>query len=253
MRARYLRIVCGFLAVAAGAATADEPGIGSLPAWSVRNIEVTETAPPIPGAEATQLSVADDGDAQISIDVTDGKEQTKGLILVISGRWMVTKGLTLQRGSETNLMDIAALNSQLVMALLNTTLPQGPPGPGESVKVEHTETQRALRVGTSSGSGEYGVPWKVSGTVSVASADAPTVFQLDFVFSSREDKEAAHLSGQVSRPQPAVSIPDSLPLSGWAVYSIGPHQESTPDGPKVKYGAVAAADAATVGELRLRK
>jgi hypothetical protein len=76
---------------------------------------------------------------------------------------------------------------------------------------------------------------------------------LDFTFKTREDQQEVHLTGQLSRPDPPLTIADSESLSGWAVYSIGPDQKISRDGARGGYGAQPAAEAATVGELRQRR
>jgi len=252
MTVRFVWVVCELAALATASTQVRGQDTASLSPWAMTSFDVTQTVPSVTIAETTKLTVAANGDARIAVDVNSGKERSRGTILLISGRWMATQGLTLQSGSELDLMDIAAMNSQLVMTLLRLALPEGPPQPGAPARIDLKDQRGPLRVATSSASGEYGAPWSVSGTASVAVAGGPVSYKLSFTFKTRDDQEEAHLTGQVSRPDPPMLIADSESLAGWSVYSVGPGQKVSRDG-RGGYGARPAPAAATVGELRQRK
>jgi len=253
MTMRFVWALCGLAAVTAGAMQAGAQDAAGLSPWAMTSFDVTQTVPAVSGAEATKLVLTANGDARIAVNVSIGNEHSRGTILLIAGRWMATQGLTLQSGSELDLMDIAAMNSQLVTTLLRLALPEGPPQPGAPARIDLKEQRGPLRVATSSASGEYGAPWSVAGTASVAAAGGPVTYQLDFTFKTREDQQEVQLKGQVSRPDPPLTIADSESLAGWTVYSVGPDQKVSRDGTRGGYGAQPAAAAATVGELRQRK
>jgi hypothetical protein len=253
MTVRFLWALCGLAAVTAGSMQARAQDAAGLSPWAMTSFDVTQTVPSVSGAETTKLLVTANGDARIAVNVNIGNEHNRGTILLIAGRWMATQGLTLQSGSELDLMDIAAMNSQLVMTLLRLALPEGLPQPGAPARIDLKEQRGPLTVATSSASGEYGAPWTASGTASVAAAGGPVTYKLDFTFKTREDQQEVHLTGQLSRPDPPLTIADSESLSGWAVYSIGPDQKISRDGARGGYGAQPAAEAATVGELRQRR
>jgi hypothetical protein len=252
MTVRFVWALCGLVVVTTGSMHARAQDAADLSPWAMASFDVTQTVPSVSGAETTQLVVTANGDARIAVNVNIGNEHSRGTILLIAGRWMATQGLTLQSGSELDLMDIAAMNSQLVMTLLRLALPAGPPQPGAPAHIDLREQRGPLRVATSSASGEYGAPWSVSGAASVAAAGGPVSYQLDFKFKTREDRQEVHFKGQVSRPDPALTIADSESLAGWTVYSIGPGQKVSRDG-TAGYGARPAASAGTVGELRRRR
>jgi hypothetical protein len=252
MTVRFAWALCGLGAVMIGSTQARSQDAAALSPWAMTSFDVTQTVPSVTIVETTKLAVAANGDARIAVDINSGKERRRGTILLVAGRWMATQGLTLQSGSELDLMDIAAMNSQLVMTLLRLALPEGPPQPGGPVRIDLKDQRTPVKVATSSASGEYGAPWSASGTVSAAAAGAPVNYQLDFKFKTREDEQEVHLKGQVSRPDPPLAIPDSDSLAGWSVYAIGPGQKVSRDG-RGGYGAQPAPAAATVGELRQRK
>src|SRR4030081_2855722 len=86
--------------------------------WVAKDISVIQTVPGQDGAANTRLEIGANGDARITVDIRDGSSRTKGTIILVAGRWMLTQGFTPTPGAEIDSMDIAGLNSQLVMKLL---------------------------------------------------------------------------------------------------------------------------------------
>jgi hypothetical protein len=219
--------------------------------WVAKDISVRQTVPGQDGASNTRLEVGANGDARVTFDDREGGTHTKGTIILIAGRWMLTQGFTPTPGAEIDEMDIATLNSQLVMKLLAAGLPKGPPTPGVSRHVNYSNMANAIRVATVSASGEYGSPWSVKGTVAVQAPGAPAAYQLVFAFSDQGRTMTMNLAGSVADPSTMVLFPDSMPLSGWIIHNVGPYQERSPDGTKFDYGArPQIPKATTIGELR---
>ena len=175
--------------------------------------------------------------------------------MLIAGRWLLTQGFAATPGSEIRAMDVAALNSQLVILLLSAALPRGPPAPGTPQHVFVTEKNNPIRIATETASAEYNPPWTVDGTVSVSTADAPVAYHLSFTWSPSEHETTRVFSGTVANAGSAVSFPDSMKLAGWTVHEIGAHQPAAPAGGAESAGGVASPktgspQVATVGELR---
>jgi len=236
------------LAAAAGSASA---GAGdSRAAWTPNDISVTQT---LAGQEraGTRFEVGDNGDARIEVSLTDsgdGSVHTAGTILLIGGRWMLTRGFAPPPGKAVAALDVAALNSQLVIVLLTALLPEGPPAPGAPVRVHFAEKAKRIRIATASATGEYGAPWSVEGTVSAPAADAPTSYRLSFTYSDHGHPTTVVFAGNVGNSKPPVQFPDSMKLSGWSIRRIGAASASGAASPS---GAGPPAHKpATVGELR---
>jgi len=220
-------------------------------AWEAKDIRVVETVPGQKGSADTRLEMASNGDARVTVALSDDASQTKGTILLIAGRWMLIQGFTPKPGEEIDALDAAALSSQLVVALLNAAAPKGPPSPGPSQHVVFSEKSKPIRVSTQSASGEYNPPWKVEGSVAVAGTAAPATYHLSFTFSAEGQPVTLDLAGSIGTPTPPISFPDSMTLAGWAIHKIGPYQEQLPDGTKFDYGArPQRPEATTIGELR---
>jgi len=219
--------------------------------WSVTNIAVTESFDGDSGLSKTRVETNATNDARFTIDVPDGGSRNQGTILLISGRWMASRGLTLETGEEIDIMDVATLNSQLAIALLQAAFPEGPPPSGTNRHVSLSEKSNPITVSTTSATGKYEAPWTVDGSVS--SAKGVVSYQLTFTFTAEKQKIVAHLTGDVSNPDPPLNIPNSTALDGWVIHRLGPYEERTPTGTKLDYGARRSDESMTVGELRKRK
>jgi hypothetical protein len=174
-----------------------------------------------------------------------------GAIILVAGRWMLTRGFTPAPGAEIDEMDTAALTSQLVIKLLEAALPNGPPAPGSPRHVSFSEKANPIEVATTSASGEYGPPWSIDGTVTVQAPGAVATYRLLFNFSAGGRPVSMKLAGSVAETSTLVNVPDSMALSGWTIHKVGPYQQQMSDGTKLDYGARSQAlKATTVGELR---
>ena len=244
---------CLALVLVAALATATVGGRAAEPraAWTANDISVVETAPGQEAPASTRFEVGNNGDARISVSLHDSAH-SHGTILLIAGRWMLTQGFSPPAANAIHAMDVAALNSQLVIVLLTAALPKGPPPPGTPRHVLVTEKNNPIRIATETASAEYGAPWTVDGTVSVPAADAPVTYHLSFTWSAREQQQMMRVfSGTVSDAQSAVSFPDSMKLAGWTVRAIGPPPPAVSAGAARSAGSLPPAPkVATVGELR---
>jgi hypothetical protein len=219
--------------------------------WAAKDISVALTVPGQDGAANTRLEMGANGDTRITVDTREGSSHTKGTIVLIAGRWMLTRGFTPTPGAEIDEMDAAALNSQLVIRLLSVVLPKGPPTPGPPLHVSFSEKANPIQVNTTSASGEYGVPWSVDGTVAVEARGAPATYWLRFTFSEQGRAMVLNLAGSIADSGPPLTFSDSMTLSGWTIHKIGTYQEQLPNGTKFDYGARPQIPAATtVGQLR---
>lgn len=234
------------LLIAPVAGRADEPRA----AWTANDISVIETASGHGAPVSTRFEIASNGDARITVTLHDAAH-TRGTILLIAGRWMLTQGFSPTSGNEIHAMDVAALNSQLVIVLLTAALPKGPPAPGAPQQVRVTEKNNPIRIATETASAEYGAPWTVDGTVSVPAADAPVSYHLSFTWSAQGRQTTRVFSGTVSGVESTLSFPDSMKLAGWTVRAVGARRPSPSDGSATSGGSLPSSPkVATVGELR---
>jgi hypothetical protein len=218
--------------------------------WAPNDISVSRSAPGEPATLGTHFEVAPDGDARIAVERRDGSSRAAGTILLIGGRWMLTRGF----GASTNeidSLDRAALDSQLVIVLLTAALPDGPPAPGQPQHVRFAEKTNPIRMTTASTSAEYRAPWTVVGTVTVPAAEAAANYQLSFTYSDQGVARTVDFAGSAATSRSPLDLPDSMKLAGWKITRLPQSLESSlsaapPDAAAPKD----AQRAATLGELR---
>jgi hypothetical protein len=215
------------------------------PAWAPNDISVSQTVAGRPGSAGTHFEVGANGDARITVDLRDGSTHTTGTILLVGGRWMLTRGFTSAGKKEIEALDVAALNSQLVIVLLTAALPGGPPAPGPAQHVRFAEKANPIRIATATASAEYGAPWTVTGSVTVSGANAPASYQLSFTSSEQGVARTVEFAGSAGDAMPPIDLPDSMKLAGWKVHRLGASTEASPADNRP------APKAATLGELRL--
>lgn len=204
-----------------------------------------------PGSTSTRFEVGATGDARIAVDLRDGATRTRGTILLIGGRWMLTRGFAAAAGKQIEALDAAAVNSQLMIVLLTAALPDGPPAPGTTQHVRFAEKNNPIRIVTGSSSAEYLAPWTVVGSVTVPAAEAPAAYQLSFTYSEKGFARTVDFAGSVGSAKPPVDFPDSMALSGWRIRRLpSSAQGSQTDARQENAVQHAAAKAATLGELR---
>ena len=214
-------------------------------------VAVTQTMHGQRGRVFTKLELAANGDAKVSFDANDGSKTSAGTILLVSGQWMLISGLTAEPGREIDSLDVAALNSQLVLSLLSRVLPEGLPSGGGERVVSFVEDREPIEVGTSSASGEYPVPWSVRGKIKSVAESTVVNYALEFTFREEHADSTMHLEGFVENPVNQLILEDSTSLKGWDVHKIGVFQEHTDAGSTFDYGARSATvSAKTIGELR---
>ncbi len=211
--------------------------------WTPDDIEVAQSTEGEPPTLTARFEVAPNGDARIAIERRDGGKRTSGTVLLIGGRWMLTQGSIGTPGKEIESLDLAVLDSQLVIVLLSAVLPDGPPAPGAPQHVRFAEKNNPIRIATPTTSAEYRAPWTVVGTVTVPRSDAAASYQLSFTYSEQGNARTIDLAGSVGTARAPLDLPDSMRLAGWKVSRLPQAEEDAgahPAVPKVP----------TVGELR---
>jgi hypothetical protein len=210
-------------------------------AWTPNDISVSQTEAARSGVANTRFEVGPSGDARIALDLREGATHIKGSILLIAGRWMLTQGFAGAAGKEVDALDVATLNSQLVIVLLTAVLPNGPPAAGAPQHVRFAEKNNPIRMETATKSADYHAPWTVVGSVSVPTADAPATYQLSFTYSQEGVARTLDFAGTVATVKSPLELPDSMKLAAWKIRRLGKDSGSTHS---------PAPTATTLGELR---
>ncbi|HVN43703.1 MAG TPA: hypothetical protein VMT66_00515 [Steroidobacteraceae bacterium] len=239
-------LAASLLAIHASSASAQ-----AIAAWAPNDITVAQSVAGQAGTASSRFEVARNGDARITIDRRDGGEHLTGTILLIGGRWMLSRGFAAAPDRELESLDLATLNSQLVIVLLTAALPKGAPPAGAPQHVRIAEKTRPIRIATASTSAEYAAPWTVVGTVSVPGAEPTASYQLSFTYEEQGLARTVDYTGSVGTSKAPPEFADSMKLHGWKVRRLPQSLESslaaaTPAAP----AGSGAATVATLGELR---
>jgi len=242
------------LALMSAAAPADAQLARASAAWAPNDIRVAQSEPGRPGSASTHFEVAANGDARIAVELRDDGTHTTGTILLIAGRWMLTRGFASKAGKEIEALDVAALNAQLVIVLLTAALPGGRPTPGPPQHVRFAEKGKPIRIATASTSAEYHAPWTVTGSVTVPEADAPASYQLSFTYSEAGVARTLDFAGSVADAKSPLDLPDSMKVEGWKIRRLSTTPQSSSSGTQTGDGAHhVLPKVATLGELRERE
>jgi hypothetical protein len=220
-------------------------------AWSPDDIHVSRSSPGQPGSAGSRFEIAQNGDARITIERREGSTHATGTIVLIGGRWMLTQGFAAAPGKELESLDLAVLNSQLVVVLLTAALPDGPPPAGPPQHVRFVEKTNPIRIATATSATEYLAPWTVVGTVTVPAADAEATYELSFTYSDQGLSRTMDFAGSVGKARSPLDFPDSMKLAGWKIRRLPQSLESSltaaDPGSAPHPGAP---QAATLGKLR---
>ena len=202
----------------------------------------------IKDAAVTYAVVTDttlNGDSRI--EITSSTSGESGTILLIAGRWMITKDIRLAEGSEIDALDRAALSMQLALTLLTRAFPKGPASVTKDGDVSIEEPSQPITISTQSASGSFSAPWKVTGHVR---HESPARLAFDVTFSAR-NTPGIHLEGAAEFRPSTVEIGNDLSLDGWTVYEIGPRTQTSEGKTTLDYGARRIERVyKTVGDLR---
>jgi hypothetical protein len=196
-------------------------------AWSPDDIHVSRSISGQPGSAASHFEIAQNGDARITIDRREGSTHATGTIVLIGGRWMLTQGFAAAPGKELESLDLAVLNSQLVVVLLTAALPEGPPTAGPPQHVRFVEKTNPIRIATATSAAEYLAPWTVVGSVTVPAADAAATYQLSFTYSEQGLSRTMDFAGSVGNARSRLDFPDSMALAGWKIRRLPQSLESS--------------------------
>jgi len=196
------------------------------------------------------------GDIRIEIQDPAKKPGSSGELLLVSGRFLASRGIVLAKGYEIDQLDAAILSWQLVGLLLDRGAPGDPEKIGKPVGIQVVERREALTVSTTSGEQTFPPPWTVTGRAYPVGAGR-IFFEISFrsktmpIPGGSPDPTVMRYSGTWERVSPPPEILDSARLDGWTLYSLGPYRRSTSRGPFVDYGATPVTQRySTVGDLR---
>jgi hypothetical protein len=203
--------------------------------------------------KANWLITIDKEKNTISIEKDDyfHNHNLKGTIIVLAGKTMLSKGLVLKKGYEIDALDTPIIMFQLLLDILNKTIPSGPSSVTKEFTVEHTETQVPIHISTKSASAHFNAPWTVTGQLSKA-VKGSIDYDLKFATSLNGGiNYTLEMAGELHQKS-GRALDDTMKLDGWQIYQLGPVETQRGDITSFDYGAqLIHPKASTLGKLRL--
>jgi hypothetical protein len=190
------------------------------------------------------FELASGSEYRITLDEKLGDAPVVGVIMVVGGQVMISKGLELELGGETDSLDAPALVQQLTLKLLQHAYPQGREQVLGVENFRMTRNYLYLTAATSRASAEFAPPWTVTGKIDNGNFDYVD-FELDF--EAPDVDYRAQFSGRWEKLVDPVAFPDSMIIEDWRVWPLVPQ----PDPPPFRPGWTARdMRIVTLGDLR---
>jgi len=193
-------------------------------------------------------------DAVIESVVHEGGDSSTGTVALVGGRFMLSKGRSLERGYEIDALDAPVLSINLLLSVLDRAFPSGPDSISGKMPFDHSGAS-GIRLATQSASGYIAAPWQAKGEVSRADGgDLGFEVILSFPSEGAGYKSGIHsitMRGSLGVWEGSVLL-DTDSLEGWVIHEVGPMVIERPGATIYDYGAQPLEEPGyrTVGDLR---
>lgn len=221
---RSLALCC--LTLLALPAQAQCPGKDDLCAtsspWLTANVvDVTITQPAERYRSHLTLTIIDPLNLVIDEDNTLGSQTQTGTIRLVEGSAMLSRGLVLQKGVETDALDAPVLMYQMLISLLTQAIPAGPAKFTGTHNISLTERKKSIRIATRSAGGSLPAPWQLSGSVTRKDAESIS-FRLSTTYTRGTAPATINMEGSWKKLATQPAADPAMPLAGWQLYPLGP-------------------------------
>jgi hypothetical protein len=197
-----------------------------------------------------RLTVPDPLNISIDIDATFSGTRQKGTVKLVEGRAMLMRNLEISDGYEIDALDGPALMFQLLVTLMSQSIHGDPEEFVGSRSINHKEKKKAIRIATASASGYFSAPWTITGTVTRID-DESIDYDLEFTYTNSNISHAMSFKGIWQKLKHPPKIDNSMPLSGWKLYTLGPLKIEQKGGTILDYAAQEKpVEVDTLGKLR---
>lgn len=193
-------------------------------------------------------------DLQVDIDFPDPKAPQNGILMMVEGRTLISKGVGFKTGREIDALDVPVLYVILTGKVLSRALPDGPEALKGRRTVMHEDKKVGIQFATQSAQGFIPPPWSVNGMV-IANADGSRNFDLvlNWIEEGKGDvKRQMKMSvvGQLAHNSD-FKLDNNMSLVGWNVFGVGPIVEKAEGATRYDYGAKPIKTTAkTIGDIR---
>lgn len=198
------------------------------------------------GDETMLFEIYDEESMRIMTTESKGSTKSTEQIILVDGRWMLTKGVKIEKGYEIEALDVPVLMLRVALELLRAAAPDGPSTLKSKSQVDVHEAHQSIKISTMSASGGIPAPWSVKGIIEPVAPD-----KVAFELTVRGGEQPLHFVGTWQKDQTPPILPGDLALEGWRVFSIGPYTVTKGRETIIDYGAQPAnTQARTIAELK---
>jgi len=181
------------------------------------------------------------GRQDFSVDIeADRAQGPHGRIVVIDGLAMLMRDVSHEQGHEIDALDGPVLTSQLIVTLLDQAFPAGPTSVRTRHRVRVEQKTRAIRIATSSASGRFEAPWRLTGTVQ--RRDGRIEYDLRFLARTPDGPHSFGARGFWVKESNTSAVEEHMSLDGWTVHWLGPMTMTSAQGTTVDSAARPAPD-----------
>lgn len=164
---------------------------------------------------------------------------------MLDGKILITQGINTPDQFMIDRLDTVSLFTKLAIDLLDIAVPEGLQLK-TTKQINIAEKDRTLMVSTLSASMKPPTPWKLTGTVAPLNNNT-----IDFDFKLHSQRQHISIKGSWEKRTPVPAMDDSMPLTGWKVYTLGVIEFKEGNETIMDYGTTAVTlTARTLGELR---
>jgi hypothetical protein len=160
---------------------------------------------------------------RLAKDERHGTTSVRGTLLVLGGAAMLSRGIELTPGEETEAVGGPALILELSLRVLERAFPQGPESVGKKSRFALREEHQAIQLVSPLSGGAFQAPWTARGWAGRA-ADGAVSFRFRLVSGSARRPEGDYrvrVTGSWRRLDPPPRSPDDMPLAGWDIHLLG--------------------------------
>ena len=215
-----------FATMAVAAPCGKDPECDDVAAWTAFTKFTLRQSVSGTAATVEWVGLLDRQANDVSVDVSRLSDPpVKATVAMVGGYVLMSRGHPLRAGQEIETLDASMLGINLVMALLNRAVPNGPDSLAGQVSIDRTSST-GIKFATSTASGYIAAPWHLKGYVS-RSTGGSLPFDLTLAFpyerAGKRDDMTVTLKGELAMSDRPV-FADAESLADWTVHGQDPKQ-----------------------------
>jgi hypothetical protein len=172
------------------------------------------------------------GDLHLRAEETLPSEIRTGVQILLDNQALLVRGYESHEGELSALLDSPVLMMQLLLTLLQKSVPSGPSALTSAMEPDLVEPSLPLLLDSGVAFGQFPPPWSLAGSITPA-PDNRIRYELRFEFNVQGadlsvQREHINLSGYLDFMEKPFPVNGSALVDGWSLDWIGQEQEARP-------------------------